>query len=105
MGPTGRTPPELSDNPTARRAIRVNRRRRRDSCLVVNCVDWRLRGLARCARVASLALLAAGCTEYLDAGHNQTPDPCAAGDAGLPNCPPTGLLDNLVGYWRLDDGS
>jgi len=71
----------------------------------VSLVDWRVCWLERCARAASLAVLAAGCTEYLDAGHNKARDPCASGDAGLPVCPPTGLLDNLVGYWRLDDGS
>jgi len=53
----------------------------------------------------SLVVLAAGCTEVLDAGHNRPRDPCASGDAGVPGCPPTGLLDNLVGYWRLDDAS
>jgi hypothetical protein len=30
---------------------------------------------------------------------------CAAADAGAAGCLPTGLLDNLVGYWRLDDGT
>jgi hypothetical protein len=30
------------------------------------------------------------------------PDPCA--DGGAARCVPPGLLDDLVGYWRLDDG-
>jgi len=33
------------------------------------------------------------------------PDPCADGGVvrGVPGCVPPGLLDDLVGYWRLDD--
>ena len=66
--------------------------------------------LHRCAPAlttigACLAVLAGACTETLDAGHNRAPDPCATADAGLSGCPPTGLLDNLIGYWRLDDGA
>ena len=30
---------------------------------------------------------------------------CAASDLGSLGCTPTGLLDNLVGYWRLDDSA
>jgi len=55
--------------------------------------------------LALLAVFAAACSQTLDAGRNRTPDACAAGDAVLPGCTPTGLLDNLVGYWRLDDGT
>lgn len=35
------------------------------------------------------------------------PDPCADGGIinMLPGCAPPGLLDDLVGYWRLDDGA
>jgi hypothetical protein len=40
----------------------------------------------------------------LDAGHDNPPDACAPVEAGA-SCTPTGLLDNLVGYWRLDDGA
>ena len=54
---------------------------------------------------AGLAVLAGACTATLDAGHNRAPDPCASAVAGLSGCPPTGLLDNLIGYWRLDDGA
>jgi beta-galactosidase len=54
---------------------------------------------------AGLAVLAGACTATLDAGHNRTPDPCATRDAASSACPPTGLLDNLIGYWRLDDGT
>jgi hypothetical protein len=47
-----------------------------------------------CAAV--LVLLPGACaTKTLDAGHDNPPD------TGTP----TGLLDNLVGYWRLDDGT
>jgi hypothetical protein len=64
-----------------------------------------VRGFARCGSLAGFAVLAVGCTEILDAGHNRARDPCTTPDAGPPGCPPTGLLDNLVGYWRLDDGT
>lgn len=47
------------------------------------------------AFAASLAVLAAACGGgTLDAGQNNPPDAA-----------PTGLLDNLVGHWRLDDGT
>jgi hypothetical protein len=56
------------------------------------------------AGLLGVLALAGACKETLDAGHNNhVPDPCPA-DAGLSPCPPTGLLDNLIGYWRLDDG-
>lgn len=34
------------------------------------------------------------------------PDPCADGGVvnGVPGCVPPGLLDDLIGYWQLDDG-
>ncbi len=34
-----------------------------------------------------------------------SPDPCASGSADAAGCIPTGLLDGLVGYWKLDDGT
>jgi hypothetical protein len=47
------------------------------------------------AFAAGLAVLAAACGGgTLDAGQNNPPDAA-----------PTGLLDNLVGHWRLDDGT
>jgi hypothetical protein len=50
-------------------------------------------GFAR--RAGVLAVLTAACSGgTLDAGHNNPPDAA-----------PTGLLDNLVGHWRLDDGT
>jgi hypothetical protein len=53
-----------------------------------------------------LPLLPGACkVQTLDAGHNRQPDACATPDIGAPGCTPTGLLDNLVGYWRLDDGT
>jgi len=35
------------------------------------------------------------------------PDPCADGGVvnGVPGCVPPGLLDALIGYWRLDDAT
>jgi hypothetical protein len=68
---------------------------------------------ARYAAVASLAVLpvlSGACKgQTLDAGHDNRPDAlpdaCATPDIGAPGCTPTGLLDNLVGYWRLDDGT
>lgn len=68
----------------------------RDSIKAVFCI--------RSAGVISLAGLAAACTVTLDAGHNVARDPCALPDGAAPGCPPTDLRDNLVGYWRLDDG-
>ena len=62
-------------------------------------------GFAKPIGVIALAVLAAACTQTLDAGHNIVHDPCASHDASPPGCPPVGLLDNLVGYWRLDDGT
>jgi hypothetical protein len=54
--------------------------------------------LALGAGIVSLAVVASACTETLDVGR----DRC---DSGGPRCTPTGLLDNLIGYWRLDDGA
>jgi hypothetical protein len=48
---------------------------------------------ARWASAASLAIVAGACGGTLDAGRNDAPSP------------PIGLLDNLVGHWRLDDGA
>ena len=63
---------------------------------------------SRYAGVAALAaypLSGACATKTLDAGHdNPPPDACAPLEGGT-GCTPTGLLDNLVGYWRLDDGA
>jgi hypothetical protein len=58
--------------------------------------------------VVALAVFAGACGGTLDAGRNNPPAPpdaCATDDAALRACTPTGLLDNLVGYWRLDDGA
>ena len=51
-----------------------------------------------------LALAGACAAKTLDAGHDNPPDACASLEGGA-GCTPTGLLDNLVGYWRLDDGA
>jgi len=63
-----------------------------------------LRRFARQLGVIGLAVLSVTCTETLDAGHNLAHDACASDDAAPSACPPVGLLDNLVGYWRLDNG-
>ena len=55
--------------------------------------------------VIGLVVLASGCVETLDAGHNVARDSGATTDAGLMGSPSTALLDNLVGYWRLDDAA
>lgn len=55
----------------------------------------------RLSQVVGLVLIVGTCTQTLDAGHRRSSDLCSSRDAG---CIPTGLLDNLVGYWRLDDG-
>jgi hypothetical protein len=47
-----------------------------------------------------MAVLVAACGGgKLDAGHDNPPD------AAPPDAAPPGLLDNLVGHWRLDDGT
>jgi hypothetical protein len=60
----------------------------------------------RYAGVVALAAvsLSACAMKTLDAGHDNPPDACAPAEGGA-SCTPTGLLDNLVGYWRLDDGA
>lgn len=61
---------------------------------------------ARYTAVAALAFLAGACkTQILDAGYNRVPDACASSSLGSLGCAPAGLLDDLVGYWRLDDGA
>ena len=67
--------------------------------------SWQTVGtvFARHLGAIGVAVLASGCIETLDAGHNVTRDPCATSDSGLTGCRPIGLLDNLVGYWRFDD--
>ena len=61
---------------------------------------------ARCAGVAASGRSRRGVRGgTLDAGRDNAPDACASRDAASPGCPPTGLLDNLVGHWRLDDGT
>ena len=60
---------------------------------------------ARRAGIACLVVLAAACSGgKLDAGRNNPRDACAAADV-TPSCAPPGLLDGLVGHWRLDDGT
>ena len=65
----------------------------------------RYAGVAALAFLSILSTLAGGCaTKTLDAGHDNPPDACAPLEGGA-GCTPTGLLDDLVGYWRLDDGA
>jgi hypothetical protein len=59
--------------------------------------------LAWASSLVTFAVVAQGCTQTLDAGRNVR-DASICGDGG-PGCTPTGLLDNLIGYWRLDDGA
>jgi hypothetical protein len=62
---------------------------------------------SRTAGVVALAYFTWGgacAMKTLDAGHDNPPDACAPLDGGA-SCTPKGLLDNLVGYWRLDDGT
>jgi hypothetical protein len=55
---------------------------------------------------AGLAVLAGACAGgTLNAGRDNPRDACADRDVASPSCTPTGLLDNLVGHWRLDDGA
>jgi hypothetical protein len=86
-------------------AVRVVEGSRSREYEVVSRVVPPATAFARTAGVAALAAFAAACAQTLDAGRNNPPDPCATGDAGVPGCTPTGLLDNLIGHWRLDDGA
>jgi hypothetical protein len=61
--------------------------------------------LARHAGVAGLAVFAGACTQILDVGHDREADASVTCDAAGPGCKPIGLLDGLVGCWRLDDGA
>jgi hypothetical protein len=58
---------------------------------------------SRFSPLAVAAVLAAGCSERVLVVVD--PDPCLGVEAGVPGCPPPGPLDDLVGYWRLDDGA
>lgn len=57
------------------------------------------------AAAAVAALATAGCAPRTLVVVD--PDPCADGGVvnGIPGCVPQGILDDLVGYWRLDDGA
>ena len=58
------------------------------------------------ALAATLCLAAAACSQrLLIAVDPAPPDPCASGSTDAAGCVPTGLLDGLVGYWKLDDGA
>jgi hypothetical protein len=60
-----------------------------------------LRASDRIATALALALAAAGCSPRILVVVGT--DPCA--DGGTTGCVPPGLLDGLVGYWRLDEAS
>jgi len=56
--------------------------------------------------IGTLCLSAGACSpRVLIAVDPAPPDPCASGSADAAGCVPTGLLDGLVGYWKLDDGT
>ena len=57
------------------------------------------------AIASTLCLVAAACSPrvLIAVDPPLPPDPCASPDAA--GCVPTGLLDGLVGYWKLDDGA
>jgi hypothetical protein len=55
--------------------------------------------------IGTLCIVAAACSpRLLIAVDPPTTDPCASGSPDAAGCVPTGLLDGLVGYWKLDDG-
>src|SRR3954454_1081071 len=58
------------------------------------------------AIAGTLCLAAAACSpRVLIAVDPAPPDPCASGSTDAAGCIPAGLLDGLVGYWKLDDGA
>ena len=58
------------------------------------------------AVAGTLCLVAAACSpRLLIAVDPPSPDPCSSGSPDAAGCIPTGLLDGLVGYWKLDDGA
>ena len=64
------------------------------------------RMLAIVAIAGTLCLAAAACSpRVLIAVDPAPPDPCTGGSTDAAGCIPTGLLDGLVGYWKLDDGA
>jgi hypothetical protein len=54
---------------------------------------------------AAAALLLAVCGCSVRTLTVVDPDPCAPTEAGVPGCVPANLLDNLIGWWRFDDGA
>ncbi len=58
------------------------------------------------AILGALGLGAAGCSPQVLIAVDPPPsDPCAGVGADAAGCIPPGLLDDLVGYWKLDDGT
>jgi large repetitive protein len=53
---------------------------------------------------AGLALAMGACSPQTLVAVDPSVDPCAVGAGDAAGCIPPGLLDDLVGYWRLDDG-
>lgn len=64
----------------------------------------RPRGPAGAVLLASLAVAATACSPQVLVAVDPTVDPCAGGASDAAGCIPPGLLDDLVGYWRFDDG-
>jgi hypothetical protein len=57
--------------------------------------------------IGTLCLGAVACSPRILIAVDSPPplDPCASGSPDAAGCVPTGLLDGLVGYWKLDDGA
>lgn len=57
--------------------------------------------------IGTLCLIAAACSPRLLIAVDPPPpmDPCASGSPDAAGCVPPGLLDGLVGYWKVDDGT
>lgn len=53
--------------------------------------------------IVGLSLAAASCSPQVLIAVDPAVNPCAGGDDA--GCIPPGLLDDLVGYWRFDDGT
>jgi hypothetical protein len=54
--------------------------------------------------IAGLGLGAVACSRQVLVVVDPAPDPCASVSRDGAGCVAPGLLDDLVGYWRLDDG-
>jgi hypothetical protein len=77
------------------------------SAIALNAAIAPNAAIAAIAAIAGmLCLAAAACSpRVLIAVDPAPPNPCTGDSTDAAGCVPTGLLDGLVGYWKLDDGT